>query len=168
MYYSIFKDLCDEFSVKPYTVAKKIGVNPSYFSNWKAGRKTPGTDTLLKIAEYFNVSMDYLKGNTTDRNENIPSIKSIAEQDAKMVSDTDFMKIVRNLYEIKESNPENFFSFNESQNISLKYVTDYEIHNSINLLSSKDKNTLKEFIDFLLWKKNNPNINSGEGDDNNL
>lgn len=155
MYYSIFKDLCDEFAVKPYTVAKEIGMSSPLLSNWKAGRRTPSTQYLLKIAEYFNVSLDYLIGNTTDRNENSPSIKSIAEQDAKMVSDSDFMKIVRKLYVKKEKNPESFFS-------------SFFLYDSIDLLSTKDKNTLKEFIDFLLWKKNNPNTNSAEGDDNNL
>lgn len=154
MYYSIFKDLCDEFSVKPSTVAKETGISIPLLSNWKAGRRTPGTDTLLKISEYFNVSLDYLKGNTTNRNENTASIKSIAEQDAKMVSDANFMKIVRSLYVKKEKNPENFSST-------------FSIYNSIDQLSSKDKSTLKEFINYLHWKKNNSVTNWNEGDNSN-
>lgn len=156
MYYSIFKDLCDEYVLKPCTVAKEVGMSSPALSNWKAGRRTPGTNTLLKIATYFNVPLEYLMGKTTNRNENTntASIKSIAEQDAKMVSDADFMKIVRSLYVKKEKNPENFSST-------------FSIYNSIDQLSSKDKSTLKEFINYLYWKKNNSVTNWNEGDNSN-
>lgn len=42
-----------------YTVAKDLGLARSLFSDWKSGKSMPKTDKLLKIAEYFGVSIEY-------------------------------------------------------------------------------------------------------------
>lgn len=42
-----------------YAVAKEIGFAPTVFSDWKSGKSMPKTDKLLKIAEYFGVTVDY-------------------------------------------------------------------------------------------------------------
>lgn len=38
-------------------------------SNWKAGRSTPTTKTLQKIADYFGVTVDYLISGKNDSSE---------------------------------------------------------------------------------------------------
>ena len=43
-------------------LAKAIGVNQSAISLWERGARTPDIDTLLKIADFFKVSTDYLLG----------------------------------------------------------------------------------------------------------
>jgi transcriptional regulator with XRE-family HTH domain len=43
-------------------VAKKIGVSKSAFSNYTRNRREPDYATLIKIADYFDVSVDYLLG----------------------------------------------------------------------------------------------------------
>lgn len=58
--YEIFSKLLQEFNVSTYKVAKETGVSQTTFSNWKSGRSVPKTDALQKIADYFNVSLDYL------------------------------------------------------------------------------------------------------------
>ena len=44
----------------------KLGKNS--FVNWEKRGTIPSGDTLYKIAEYFNVSIDYLMGRTDNPN----------------------------------------------------------------------------------------------------
>lgn len=47
-----------------------LGTNSIY--HWKT--KTPGTDNLQKVADVLHVSVDYLLGNTEERNESKKSV----------------------------------------------------------------------------------------------
>ena len=62
MFYDIFLTLCKQKGVTPSAVMRTIGLNKSSASYWKKG-VTPSSDTLRKLADYFDVSMDYLLGN---------------------------------------------------------------------------------------------------------
>ncbi len=42
-----------------------LNLGKNSFVNWEKRGTIPGGDTLNKIAEYFNVSIDYLLGNET-------------------------------------------------------------------------------------------------------
>lgn len=44
------------------TVAKDLGFGNSQFTSWKNGVAKPSADALSKIADYFDVSVDYLLG----------------------------------------------------------------------------------------------------------
>lgn len=57
--YSNFKHLHEEKKVTPYQVAKVTGISQSTLSDWKTGRAKPKADKLLKLAEYFGVTVDY-------------------------------------------------------------------------------------------------------------
>lgn len=58
--YEIFEQLLQKNRVTPYKVAKETGVTQTALSNWKSGKSTPSTQTLQKIADYFEVPIDYL------------------------------------------------------------------------------------------------------------
>lgn len=58
--YEIFEKLCKEHGVTPYRVCKETGLTTATISNWKAGRYMPKADKMQRIADYFNVSMEYL------------------------------------------------------------------------------------------------------------
>ena len=58
--YEIFEQLCEKFNVTPYRVCKETGLTTATISNWKAGRYVPKQEKLQKIADYFNVSLEYL------------------------------------------------------------------------------------------------------------
>jgi len=60
MGYEIFEMLCNRNGVKPAQVSKATGVATSTLTNWKKGAYKPKLDKLQKIADYFNVSLDYL------------------------------------------------------------------------------------------------------------
>ena len=60
--YQRFVDLCEKKGVTAYKVAKETGITTATLSNWKNGRYMPKADKLQKIADFFDVSVDYLLG----------------------------------------------------------------------------------------------------------
>lgn len=59
---------------------KKIGLSNGQISKWK--KNNPSAESLSKIANYFNVSIEYLLGSDTiekDNEENIWNIDCIKE-----------------------------------------------------------------------------------------
>ena len=60
--YDIFEGLLKEHGVTAYQVAKATGISTGSLSDWKNGRSSPKAEKLRKIADYFNVSVDYLLG----------------------------------------------------------------------------------------------------------
>lgn len=63
MFWQKFYDLCISKGTKPNPVGKQLGVASSTITQWKQGA-LPSSEILLKIAEYFGVSIDYLLGRT--------------------------------------------------------------------------------------------------------
>ena len=58
--YEKIAQLCDENGIKPAGLCKATGIPKSTLSELKQGRtKTLSTQTLSKIAQYFNVSLGY-------------------------------------------------------------------------------------------------------------
>lgn len=60
------KELRESKNMSQYAFARDFGVSQSTVGNWESGTRQPKTDVLEKIAEYFNVSVDYLLGRTED------------------------------------------------------------------------------------------------------
>ncbi|HHV73076.1 MAG TPA: helix-turn-helix domain-containing protein [Thermoanaerobacterium sp.] len=50
-------------------LAKALNMTRSSLSLYEIGKRDPDTDTLKKIADFFNVSTDYLLGQTDIRNQ---------------------------------------------------------------------------------------------------
>ncbi|NSB15872.1 helix-turn-helix domain-containing protein [Clostridium beijerinckii] len=89
--YEIFEKLMKEKGVTPYRVHKETGIATSTLSDWKNGKSTPKQDKLQKIADYFNVSLDYLAGNSKGKNTKTNEIElsKKAERDIqKSISQT--------------------------------------------------------------------------------
>ncbi|WP_304459306.1 helix-turn-helix domain-containing protein [Alicyclobacillus sendaiensis] len=47
-------------------VAQAIGVTPRIITDYETETKRPTLDTAVKLADFFNVSLDYLVGRTDD------------------------------------------------------------------------------------------------------
>lgn len=63
--YKRIEFLCLERKINITTMCREAYIPRSALTDYKAGRiKTLSTDKLQKIADYFNVSVDYLLGNT--------------------------------------------------------------------------------------------------------
>lgn len=57
--YTKFQKLMQEKQVRAADVARATGIPTSTFSDWKKGRYKPKLDKLVKIANYFGVSVSY-------------------------------------------------------------------------------------------------------------
>lgn len=66
MFWKIFSQLCNERDIKPNNVAKLLGIASGTVSGWKLKGQTPQENNLIKIANYFGVSVAYLKGEEPD------------------------------------------------------------------------------------------------------
>lgn len=47
-------------------LGKNIGSTKATMSNYETGQKKPSLDMVIKLADYFQVSIDYLVGRTDD------------------------------------------------------------------------------------------------------
>lgn len=55
-------------------LAGYLNVGKTTISNYETGYSTPDADTLNKIADFFNTSVDYLLGRTDQRNPDKPEL----------------------------------------------------------------------------------------------
>ena len=60
-FYDKYINLCASQNKSPSKVAEEIGLSRPAVSSWKTGKVKPSDLTMLKIAAYFNVSVEYLK-----------------------------------------------------------------------------------------------------------
>jgi len=60
--YEIYLKLLREKGLRASDVSKATGIPPSTFTDWKTGRSKPKQEKLEKLAEFFEVSVDYLLG----------------------------------------------------------------------------------------------------------
>lgn len=78
MFWERFNGLCNQRNSKPNPVAKEIGVSSGIVSKWKNLGTLPSGETLQKIADYFDCSVDYLLGRTAS-----PSVGSAPAADSE-------------------------------------------------------------------------------------
>lgn len=71
MFWNRFYSLCIDNKTTPAAVVKVIGVSHGATTKWKNGTK-PNADVVVKIADYFDVSTDYLLGITDKKNKATP------------------------------------------------------------------------------------------------
>lgn len=63
----VFKELRLEKKLSQESIARDLEVSQSLINNWETNRSTPGPEMLEYIADYFDVSTDYLIGRTNDK-----------------------------------------------------------------------------------------------------
>jgi transcriptional regulator with XRE-family HTH domain len=49
-------------------IATAAGISLRTYQRYESGERVPDTETLMKIADYFNVSTDYILGRSDDPN----------------------------------------------------------------------------------------------------
>jgi len=62
MFQDIIEKLRKKRELKKVDVAKAIGVEDSTYRNYAAGRREPSYEILCKLADFYNVTTDYLLG----------------------------------------------------------------------------------------------------------
>lgn len=56
------KYLMEAEKISQYSLAKKLGISQSTICNWLNGKKEPSIESLWKLSDFFDVSIDYLVG----------------------------------------------------------------------------------------------------------
>lgn len=59
---TIFRDLRKEKSLTQMELAKILNIDQTTVSKWEVGKAIPDYDTLQRLADFYNVSVDYLLG----------------------------------------------------------------------------------------------------------
>lgn len=85
MFWEKFLILCNKVGESPNGIAKKIGLSSATVTKWKNGSQ-PRPSAIKKLAEYFNVTTEYLIGKE----------KSPTEEDEQM---SEFAKLFPQLSE---------------------------------------------------------------------
>ena len=62
------KSLRVELDLTQKELADKINSSPSKIGMWEAGKRDPNTEDLILLCNIFNVSTDYILGNSDIRN----------------------------------------------------------------------------------------------------
>ena len=132
---------------KGYTqkeMAERLGITRGGYNNYEVGQSTPSYKTLVKIANIFNVTTDYLLGNTHENND--------------LSADLD--PINKKIYTLYESHNKDLY---RSLRGILEYIPkaeekDLEIIGACLAANSKDLNSSKYIMTFINNKMN--------GDDN--
>ena len=67
MFWDIFVELCNSIDKALNNVVSELGLASGTATKWKKGTK-PHDSTCKKIADYFGVTVEYLKGETDIKN----------------------------------------------------------------------------------------------------
>lgn len=90
-------------------LSKELGVAQSTVGMWESGKREPDYDTLIRIAKYFHVSVDYLLGNqfTPDsENSNRNKDSSLTKEEIQTFSNevqTALNKLLKSLQQEDEA-----------------------------------------------------------------
>lgn len=60
--YQRLKDLREDHELSQNDIANLLGTTRQQVSKWETGVQMMGVDKYVKLAEYYNVSVDYLLG----------------------------------------------------------------------------------------------------------
>lgn len=91
---SRIRDLRKENKLNQEDIAKLLSVSISSISQYEKNVSTPDIESLNKLANYFNVSMDYLFGRSNIRNPYTPEMLA-ANSRSSTFSDADLADIER-------------------------------------------------------------------------
>lgn len=80
--YEAFEKLLAKNGITAYRVSKDTGITQTLLSNWKTGKSVPNLQNLKKIADYFDVTVDYLMtGIEPEQREFNPQLTAKDEKD---------------------------------------------------------------------------------------
>lgn len=73
---NIIKELRKSKKLSQKELAEKLNVHQTAVSQWEQNRTMPDIEMIKKLAEFFEVTTDYILGNSKPTTSSIPKIKS--------------------------------------------------------------------------------------------
>lgn len=92
MFWDRFITLCNKINKKPNPVAAELGISSGSITKWKKGG-IPSDTNLKKIADYFGVSVECLKGK-----EELPAVNKKPPEiisNADIISDGNIIRLYK-------------------------------------------------------------------------
>ncbi|MFE5801727.1 helix-turn-helix domain-containing protein, partial [Bacillus thuringiensis] len=80
------KELRKNSKITQEQLGNAIGVSKMAISYFEKGKKSPGRESLKKIADYFGVTTDYLLGRSEDPELNEEEDKVVSEEGKNIMS----------------------------------------------------------------------------------
>ena len=65
-FYTILKELRSEKGLTQEELAQKLGIRCGTYCKWEQNRANASYEDLIKLADFYQVSVDYLIGHTDD------------------------------------------------------------------------------------------------------
>ena len=99
MFAERLKSLRKEQNLTQQKIAEKLNISRGSYAQWEAQRTQPSSKSLETLADFFDVSTDYLLGNTDIKNQNQfdedleKSLDTFKSFDGKPMYDEDREKI---------------------------------------------------------------------------
>lgn len=59
------RDLREDRDLKQDDLAREVGIDQRTISNYETGKTKPDSEALIKLADFFGVSIDFLVGRTS-------------------------------------------------------------------------------------------------------
>ena len=106
-------ELIKHYNITPNKLLVSCGLQSNAFTKWKNGIAKPSLDALIKIANYFNVSIDYLVGREVLNNQDISNNATISPvfnrfcklteiQQAKVMAYMDGLESLENTFNTRQ------------------------------------------------------------------
>ena len=90
------RDLREDRDLRQVDVSEAIGIDQRTLSNYETGKTNPDSFAIIKLADFFGVSTDYLLGrtnnNTIDANDIVKKIVKLQDELTEISND------IRKLY----------------------------------------------------------------------
>ena len=81
--YQRLKDLREDNDLKQWQIAELLGMKQEKYQRYESGKRETPIKILIKLSEYYNVTLDYITGRTNDKK----STGEEFEQDEKIIVD---------------------------------------------------------------------------------
>ena len=85
------RDLREDMDLRQIDVANAIGIEQKTLSNYETGKTNPDSFAIIKLADFFGVSTDYLLGrtnnNTIDATDIVKKIDKLQDELSEISND---------------------------------------------------------------------------------
>jgi len=110
------KELRESENLTQQDFAKEFKISKQTVSNYENNERTPDVTLMLKISNHFNVSMDYLTGNSQYKTQKLKHIKEVTHIELSLIESIGKMPDVQKifLHNLLVDNSKAFNNFIES------------------------------------------------------
>jgi transcriptional regulator with XRE-family HTH domain len=119
----ILKKLRSEKELMQKDVASALNITTSAYGFYEQGERIPNAETLEKLADYFNVSVDFLLGRTNLRNKKSELLNNKDKRDIEKIIEQTKNQLMENeglMFDGEPATPEAIQSILDAMRVGLE------------------------------------------------